>query len=78
MTGQNLIGRSAVVTGGASGIGAACARSLAAKTLADEIDGTAWHVNLLDSDRPEDFRRIQTLIHRGIRTLECHRLLIHD
>ncbi|MFZ2175995.1 MAG: 3-hydroxybutyrate dehydrogenase, partial [Rhodococcus sp. (in: high G+C Gram-positive bacteria)] len=101
---QNLAGRSALVTGGASGIGAACARTLAArgarvtvadlddvaaKTLADEIDGTAWHVDLLDTDqldnlrldtdilvnnagiqtvspiedfRPEDFRRIQTLM----------------
>lgn len=104
MTEQNLTGRTALVTGGASGIGAACARALAArgahvtvadlddvaaKSLADEIDGTAWHVDLLDTDpltelrletdilvnnagiqtispieefRPEDFRRIQTLM----------------
>ncbi|MFV9453048.1 3-hydroxybutyrate dehydrogenase [Rhodococcus sp. NM-2] len=104
MTEQNLTGRTALVTGGASGIGAACARTLAArgahvtvadlddvaaKSLADEIDGTAWHVDLLDTDpltelrletdilvnnagiqtispieefRPEDFRRIQTLM----------------
>ncbi|MFD9660336.1 3-hydroxybutyrate dehydrogenase [Rhodococcus sp. NPDC059968] len=104
MTEQNLSGRTALVTGGASGIGAACARTLAArgahvtvadlddvaaKSLADEIDGTAWHVDLLDTDpltelrletdilvnnagiqtispieefRPEDFRRIQTLM----------------
>ncbi|QDQ90515.1 3-hydroxybutyrate dehydrogenase [Rhodococcus sp. WB9] len=104
MTEQNLAGRTALVTGGASGIGAACARTLAArgahvtvadlddvaaKSLADEIDGTAWHVDLLDTDpltelrletdilvnnagiqtispieefRPEDFRRIQTLM----------------
>ncbi|MDI9951644.1 3-hydroxybutyrate dehydrogenase [Rhodococcus sp. IEGM 1305] len=104
MTEQNLTGRTALVTGGASGIGAACARTLAArgahvtvadlddvaaKSLADEIDGTAWHVDLLDADpltelrletdilvnnagiqtispieefRPEDFRRIQTLM----------------
>ncbi|MBV6760953.1 MULTISPECIES: 3-hydroxybutyrate dehydrogenase [Rhodococcus] len=104
MTEQNLAGRTALVTGGASGIGAACARALAArgahvtvadlddvaaKSLADEIDGTAWHVDLLDTDpltelrletdilvnnagiqtispieefRPEDFRRIQTLM----------------
>ncbi|AII06294.1 3-hydroxybutyrate dehydrogenase [Rhodococcus wratislaviensis] len=104
MTEQSLTGRTALVTGGASGIGAACARTLAArgahvtvadlddvaaKSLADEIDGTAWHVDLLDTDpltelqletdilvnnagiqtispieefRPEDFRRIQTLM----------------
>ncbi|ANS25795.1 dehydrogenase [Rhodococcus opacus] len=104
MTEQNLTGRTALVTGGASGIGAACARTLAArgahvtvadlddvaaKSLADEIDGTAWHIDLLDTDpltelrletdilvnnagiqtispieefRPEDFRRIQTLM----------------
>ena len=104
MTEQNLSGRTALVTGGASGIGAACARALAArgahvtvadvddvaaKSLADDIDGTAWHVDLLDTDpltelrletdilvnnagiqtispieefRPEDFRRIQTLM----------------
>jgi 3-hydroxybutyrate dehydrogenase len=104
MTEQNLSGRTALVTGGASGIGAACARTLAArgahvtvadlddvaaKSLADEIDGSAWHVDLLDTDpltelrletdilvnnagiqtispieefRPEDFRRIQTLM----------------
>ncbi|KAF0961199.1 3-hydroxybutyrate dehydrogenase [Rhodococcus sp. T7] len=104
MTEQNLTGRTALVTGGASGIGAACARALAArgahvtvadlddvaaKSLADEIDGTAWHVDLLDTDpltelrletdilvnnagiqtispieefRPEDFRRIQSLM----------------
>ncbi|MFE5699283.1 3-hydroxybutyrate dehydrogenase [Rhodococcus koreensis] len=104
MTEQNLTGRTALVTGGASGIGAACARALAArgahvtvadlddvaaKSLADDIDGTAWHVDLLDTDpltelrletdilvnnagiqtispieefRPEDFRRIQTLM----------------
>jgi 3-hydroxybutyrate dehydrogenase len=59
----DLSGRSALVTGGASGIGAACARELAArgatvtvadvddvgaKTLADEIGGKAWAVDLLD------------------------------
>lgn len=61
---QPLAGRTALVTGGASGIGAACARALAArgakvtvadldevgaKTLAHEIDGEAWAVNLLDT-----------------------------
>lgn len=60
---SSLTGRSAVVTGGASGIGAACARELAgrgahvtvidvddaaAKTLADEIGGTAMVLDLLD------------------------------
>ena len=66
-----LAGRSALVTGGASGIGAACARELAArgatvtvadvdevaaKTLADEIGGTAWGVDLLDVAALEDLR----------------------
>jgi 3-hydroxybutyrate dehydrogenase len=59
----DLNGRSALVTGGASGIGAACARELAArgatvtiadvneaaaKELADELGGRAWTVDLLD------------------------------
>ncbi len=58
-----LAGRSALVTGGASGIGAACARELAARgahvtvadidgagasSLAAEIGGKAWEVDLLD------------------------------
>lgn len=58
-----LEGRTALVTGGASGIGEACARELAARgatvtvadrdeaaatALADEIDGIAWVVDLLD------------------------------
>ncbi|MBT2585101.1 3-hydroxybutyrate dehydrogenase [Arthrobacter sp. ISL-95] len=57
--------RKALVTGGASGIGAACARALAARgakvvvadvdapgaaALADELGGTAWTVDLLDVD----------------------------
>lgn len=61
----DLEGRSALVTGGASGIGAACARELAARgahvtvadrdedgatALAGEIGGTAWAVDLLDVD----------------------------
>mgnify|MGYP005988451629 CR=1 FL=1 len=60
----DLTGRSALVTGGASGIGAACARELAdrgarvtvadvndvaAKELASEIGGDVWSVDLLDT-----------------------------
>ena len=62
---NSLNGRKALVTGGASGIGAACARALAARgakvvvadvdasgaaALADELGGTAWTVDLLDTD----------------------------
>jgi len=62
---NSLNGRKALVTGGASGIGAACARALAARgakvvvadvdapgaaALADELGGTAWTVDLLDVD----------------------------
>ena len=58
-----LGGRTALVTGGASGIGAACARELAprgavvtvadlddvgAKAVAEEIGGKAWAVDLSD------------------------------
>lgn len=64
-----LEGRSALVTGGASGIGAACARELAArgatvtvadlddvgaKAVADEIGGRAWAVDLSDVGPLED------------------------
>ncbi|MEU1992973.1 3-hydroxybutyrate dehydrogenase [Nocardia gamkensis] len=60
---SDLAGRSALVTGGASGIGAACARVLAArgatvtvadvddvgaKTVARELGGKSWAVDLLD------------------------------
>ncbi len=60
----SLSGRRAVVTGGASGIGAACARALAARgatvvvadrdedgasRLADELQGESWAVDLLDT-----------------------------
>ena len=64
MDGQTLKGRKALVTGGASGIGAACARKLAALgaevTVADldgegaarvarELGGNAWRVDLGDT-----------------------------
>lgn len=63
--------RTALVTGGAGGIGAACARVLArqgvrvtvadvdevaAKTLAHEIGGEAWGVDLLDTDGLDGLR----------------------
>jgi 3-hydroxybutyrate dehydrogenase len=70
----DLAGRTALVTGGASGIGAACARELAArgavvtvadlddvaaKAVADEIGGKAWAVDLSDVSALED-ERLQT------------------
>ncbi|MDR7173046.1 3-hydroxybutyrate dehydrogenase [Nocardia kruczakiae] len=66
-----LNGRTALVTGGASGIGAACSRELAARgaevTIADidesaadalaaEIDGHAWSIDLQDADALADIR----------------------
>lgn len=63
-----LAGRRAVVTGGASGIGAACARELAAQgafvvvadrdeegagVVAKEVKGEAWAVDLLDTEALE-------------------------
>ena len=60
---QTLAGKMALITGGAGGIGAACARALsaqgahvvvadrdgnAARMLASEIGGEAWEVDLLD------------------------------
>ncbi|MFI5497722.1 3-hydroxybutyrate dehydrogenase [Nocardia asteroides] len=62
---SDLIGRTALVTGAAGGIGAACAQELAARgaavtvadvnelgaeTVAAEIGGQAWAVDLLDVD----------------------------
>jgi 3-hydroxybutyrate dehydrogenase len=67
----DLSGRTALVTGGASGIGAACARELAslgavvtvadvddvgAKAVASEIGGKAWAVDLSDVSALESLR----------------------
>lgn len=66
-----LEGRRALVTGGASGIGAACARELAArgahvtvadvdgdgaKAVAEEVGGDAWVVDLSDTRALDDLR----------------------
>lgn len=67
----DLHGRTALVTGGASGIGAACSRALAAagarvtvadidgdaaEALAAELGGDAWHVDLSDVRALDDVR----------------------
>ncbi|MFJ2666812.1 3-hydroxybutyrate dehydrogenase [Nocardia fluminea] len=68
---SDLAGRKALATGGASGIGAACARELAArgaevtvadidgvaaKALAHEIGGHAWSVDLLEVEALTELR----------------------
>lgn len=68
-TTSDLTGRRALVTGGASGIGAACSRAFAeagahvtvcdidadaARALADDISGDAWAVDLADTAALED------------------------
>lgn len=74
---QPLAGRTALVTGGASGIGAAVVRRLAgagahvtvadlnenaARTLAAEVGGTAWAVDLSDTAALEDLRLEQDIL----------------
>lgn len=74
LAGHQLDGRRALVTGGASGIGAACARELAArgahvtvadvdgdgaKAVAEEVGGEAWVVDLSDT-RALDGLRLDT------------------
>lgn len=82
----DLDGRSALVTGGASGIGAACARELAkrgatvtvadvdeeaAGTVAAEIGGIAWGVDLLDVAALESLRlEVDVLVNNaGVQTV---------
>jgi 3-hydroxybutyrate dehydrogenase len=71
MTEQDLAGRRALVTGGASGIGLACAREFAARgahviiadhhvyrteSVADELHGDAWVVDLSDTSELESLQ----------------------
>ncbi len=84
---SDLSGRTALVTGGAGGIGAACARELArrgakvtvadvdeaaARSLADEIGGMAWAVDLLDVAALEDLRlEVDVLVNNaGVQTID--------
>lgn len=71
MTEQDLAGKRTIVTGGASGIGLACAHEFAARgahvviadfnadaaaAAADELGGEAWVVDLSDTAAQEDLR----------------------
>lgn len=71
MTEQDLVGKRAIVTGGASGIGLACAREFAARgahvvvadfnadaaaAAAAEIGGESWVVDLSDTAAQEDLQ----------------------
>ena len=69
MTDQDLAGKRAVVTGGASGIGLACVHEFAARgahvvvadhhvylteSIADEVGGDPWLIDLADTKQLED------------------------
>jgi len=71
MSEQDLAGKRALVTGGASGIGLACVQELArrgahvivadlsgdaAETVATEVGGEAWVIDLSDTKSQEDLR----------------------
>ncbi len=68
---QSLAGRRVLITGGAGGLGAACARALAAQgayiivadrdgeaaaVVAAEVGGEAWEVDLLDTGSLEELK----------------------
>ncbi|ALJ20037.1 3-hydroxybutyrate dehydrogenase [Microbacterium sp. No. 7] len=81
MTGLQLEGKRALVTGGASGIGLACARAFAAqgahvtvadlhgdsaRAVADEIGGEAWVVDLSDTAAQESLDlRVDVLVNNA-------------
>jgi 3-hydroxybutyrate dehydrogenase len=69
MTEQDLAGKRALITGGASGIGLACVREFAARgahvivadhhiylteSIADEVGGDPWLIDLADTAKLED------------------------